>query len=182
MVIDPMQHAKCRYKQVNSCSGDQRISVLLWNTKIYCRHHKVLSSNPMLSDWGAVNILTPYVSIIHFTISLPSWPTPRPRKACLSMKRHNQYVACISCFPTERRCRVVNTPASYLGDPGFKSGSRDRLSCLRFFVVFLSHGRMPGHCLKISPRTASFQIRSNSSVTYHPFIQRYIVLVTERAS
>jgi hypothetical protein len=42
---------------------------------------------------------------------------------------------------TERRGRVVSTPASYLGGPGFKSWPGDRLSWLRFFVVFLSRSR-----------------------------------------
>jgi hypothetical protein len=37
----------------------------------------------------------------------------------------------------ERRGAVVNAPASYSGGPGFKSLPRDRLPCLRYFVVFL---------------------------------------------
>jgi hypothetical protein len=47
---------------------------------------------------------------------------------------------------TEFRSRVINTPASYSGDPGFKSRPGDRLSWLRVFVVFLSlYSRMPGY-------------------------------------
>jgi hypothetical protein len=45
-----------------------------------------------------------------------------------------------SSFHTERR-RVVNTPASYSGGPGFKRRPGDRLSWLRVFVVFLSPSR-----------------------------------------
>jgi hypothetical protein len=40
---------------------------------------------------------------------------------------------------TERRGWVVNTPASYSGGPWFRSWPGGRLSCLRVFVVFLSH-------------------------------------------
>jgi hypothetical protein len=48
-------------------------------------------------------------------------------------------------YVTERRGRVVNTPASYSGDQGFRSRPGDRLSCLRFFVVSISPSRrMPG--------------------------------------
>jgi hypothetical protein len=39
---------------------------------------------------------------------------------------------------TERRGRVVNTLALYSGGPRFKSGTGDRLSCVRFFVAFLN--------------------------------------------
>jgi hypothetical protein len=37
---------------------------------------------------------------------------------------------------TERRGRVGNTPASYSGDPGFKSRPGELLSRLRTFMVF----------------------------------------------
>jgi hypothetical protein len=40
---------------------------------------------------------------------------------------------------TERCGRVVNTPASYFGSPGFKSRPTDRLSRLRFPVVMEEH-------------------------------------------
>jgi hypothetical protein len=39
---------------------------------------------------------------------------------------------------TERRSRVVSTPASYSGDTGFKFRPGDRLFWLRFFVFFQS--------------------------------------------
>jgi hypothetical protein len=42
---------------------------------------------------------------------------------------------------TERRGRVVNTPASYFGGLGLKSSSRDRISWLRFLVIFLGPPR-----------------------------------------
>jgi hypothetical protein len=44
----------------------------------------------------------------------------------------------IIAMDTERRGRVVNTPASYPGGPGFKFRPFDRLSWLIFFVVSLS--------------------------------------------
>jgi hypothetical protein len=45
---------------------------------------------------------------------------------------------------TDHHGRVVNTPASYSGDPGFQSWPGDRLSLLRIFVVPLSPSkRMP---------------------------------------
>jgi hypothetical protein len=37
----------------------------------------------------------------------------------------------------EHRGRVVKTPASYSGGPGVSSRPGDRLSCLKFSVVFL---------------------------------------------
>jgi hypothetical protein len=45
------------------------------------------------------------------------------------------------CLLTERHGRVVYTPASYSGGPGFKSRPRDRLSCPGFFMVFLGPSR-----------------------------------------
>jgi hypothetical protein len=51
---------------------------------------------------------------------------------------------------TEPRGRVVNTPASYSGGPGFKSPSRDRLSWLSFIVGFISPSRqMSAYYLKL---------------------------------
>jgi hypothetical protein len=46
---------------------------------------------------------------------------------------------------------VVNTPASYSGGPGFKHRPGNRLSRLRYFVVFSG---IPGKCrdLKIGTR------------------------------
>jgi hypothetical protein len=59
---------------------------------------------------------------------------------------------------TDRRGRVVNTPAWYSGGPGFKSLPGDRLPRLRFFMFFsvppgklrktalkLGHGRFIPH-------------------------------------
>lgn len=50
---------------------------------------------------------------------------------------------CISCglvsvLITERRSRVVNTPSSYSGNPGFESRPSNGLSWLKLFVVFFS--------------------------------------------
>jgi hypothetical protein len=50
---------------------------------------------------------------------------------CLSLSRQS----------TERRGRVVNTPASYFGGLGLKSSSRNRISWLRFLVIFLGPTR-----------------------------------------
>jgi hypothetical protein len=75
----------------------------------------------------------------------------------------------------ERRGRVVSTPASYSGVPGFTSRPGNRLSWLRPFVVFLSLSRrMPGY-LKIRPRplpTKSFQF---IIIHLSPYNQCYIV-------
>jgi hypothetical protein len=82
---------------------------------------------------------------------------------------------------TERRRRVVNTPAMYSGGPRFKSPFGGRLSCLRFLWFF---SVSPGKCLDSiinKAITASFNVLSNSTFTYHPFIQRYAAWVTERA-
>jgi hypothetical protein len=80
----------------------------------------------------------------------------------------------------------VNTicPASYAGGPGFKYRRRDRLSWLRVFVVSAFPA---GKCRNSVPTwshvtTASFRILSNSSFTYHPFIRRCIIWVSEKAS
>jgi hypothetical protein len=42
---------------------------------------------------------------------------------------------------TERRGRVVNTPASYSGRPGFESRLQRTAILIEVFVVFLSHIR-----------------------------------------
>jgi hypothetical protein len=42
---------------------------------------------------------------------------------------------------TERLCRVVNTPASHSGGPWLKFRPENRLSWLKFFVVFFSSSR-----------------------------------------
>jgi hypothetical protein len=51
---------------------------------------------------------------------------------------------------TERRGRVVTTPATCMVGSGFKSHPGDQVSWLRLFVVFLSHSRdMPGWYLEL---------------------------------
>jgi hypothetical protein len=55
----------------------------------------------------------------------------------------NRYFS--SSLYTERQGRVVNTSASYLGGLGFNSGLGDKLSLLKYVVVFLSPSRLiPG--------------------------------------
>jgi hypothetical protein len=76
---------------------------------------------------------------------------------------------------TEHRGRVVNMPALYLGNPGFKSRPGGRILQLRSFVVFLSPSRHIRDSILNYATTASFLIPSNSSFTYHPLIRRYIV-------
>jgi hypothetical protein len=72
----------------------------------------------------------------------------------------------------------------YLGGPGFKSPPGDRQYWLRFLVLFLSPSRrMPGEVLILShdcflPHPFQFIIH----VLYRHFIQRYVVLVIEKAS
>jgi hypothetical protein len=71
---------------------------------------------------------------------------------------------------TERRGRVVNIPALYSGDHEFTSLPGDRLSSLRFFVVFVGPSRqIPGQYLEIRPRPSSFHVLSNSSFTHPRF-------------
>jgi hypothetical protein len=51
---------------------------------------------------------------------------------------------------SESRGQMVNIPASYSGGPGFKSRPGDRLSWLRYFVVFLSSSKqMQGSTSKL---------------------------------
>jgi hypothetical protein len=74
--------------------------------------------------------------------------------------------------------RTVSILASYSGGPGFKSRTGDRLSWLRFFVVFSDP---PVTCCDSTLNevtTASFHVLSNSSLTYHPLI---LVWVTGKA-
>jgi hypothetical protein len=69
---------------------------------------------------------------------------------------------------TERRGRVVNTPNSYFGGPGFDSRPRWPAILIEVFVIFLSPSRrMLGQYLKIRPRqlsTKSFPIRRHSLI------------------
>jgi hypothetical protein len=74
---------------------------------------------------------------------------------------------------TERRDKVVNTPASYSGGPVFKSRPGDLLSWLRVFVVFLSppgkyrDGTLKLGCHRFLPRHFQFIVHISS------FIRRY---------
>jgi hypothetical protein len=88
----------------------------------------------------------------------------------------------LDMIPTEGRCRLVKIPASYSGEPGFKSRPADRLSWLVFRgfpeILQANAGIVP-----LSYTTASsFQFDSNSSFTYRCFIRRYIITVTGKAS
>jgi hypothetical protein len=79
---------------------------------------------------------------------------------------------------SECRSRVANT-VSHSGCLDFKPLPGDRLSWLRFFVVLLSTPmQVPDSTLNYT-KTVSFHILSKSSFTYHPFIWRCIVWVTE---
>jgi hypothetical protein len=82
---------------------------------------------------------------------------------------------------TRRRGWVVNIPASYSGDPVFRSRPGDRLFLRRYFVFFLSS---PGKCrdsISNMAMTDSFKIVSNSVFTYHTFSRWFIVWVTEKS-
>jgi hypothetical protein len=78
-------------------------------------------------------------------------------------------------FCTERRGRVVNTPASYSRGPGFKTWLGNRLSWLMLFVVLLIP-TTPGYCLKIRPRhlpSKCFPIHHHSLITFHWTLYNY---------
>jgi hypothetical protein len=88
-----------------------------------------------------------HFAISRFKSSVCLSPTPQPihMSPSLFLKKIPLYVSENSTGVTGRRGRVVSTPASYSGGPGFKSRPGDRLYWLRFFVVFLSPSRkMPG--------------------------------------
>jgi hypothetical protein len=98
-----------------------------------------------------------------------------------------QSVQCIRCGSawrktTERRVRLVNTPATNSEIPGFISRSGERLSVLRF-SWFSSDppGEFWDSTLKLCHYRLFPKILYISSFTYHPFIRRYIVCVTEKA-
>jgi hypothetical protein len=80
----------------------------------------------------------------------------------------------------KRRSRVVNIPAKYNGGSGFTFRPGDRLPSLKFFVVFPQSFQANASIVPYNwTTTALFQILS--PFTYDPIIQRYIVLVTEKA-
>jgi hypothetical protein len=82
---------------------------------------------------------------------------------------------------TERHGRAVNTPASYSGGPGsnlgLETGYPDRDVSWLYSVP---PGKFRDNTLHRPRLLAS--VLSNSSFTYHTFIRRYIVWVTETAS
>jgi hypothetical protein len=89
---------------------------------------------------------------------------------------------CSGVLGTESRIRVVNTPASFSEGSRIKSWSGDPPSLQRFSVAFFSpFRRMPDTTLNVAT-AASFQILSNSSFAYRPFLLRYTVLVIKKAS
>jgi hypothetical protein len=66
----------------------------------------------------------------------------------------------------EHRGRMVITPASYSGDPGFKSWPGKQQSRLRFFVVLLSPSRqVPEQGLKLGHEL------------FHPHLLLFIILI-----
>jgi hypothetical protein len=74
---------------------------------------------------------------------------------------------------TERRGRVVSTPASYSGGPGLKSRPGDRLSWQEAFRDFSQSLQANTEIMTQNyATTASFQILFSSSFTYHAFIRR----------
>jgi hypothetical protein len=79
---------------------------------------------------------------------------------------------------TERRGRAVKIPARIRKVPALNIG-REAAIMTKFFMASLSSSRiMPGLCHNLLfPK-----ILSSSSFTYHTFIRRYVVCVTEKAS
>jgi hypothetical protein len=79
---------------------------------------------------------------------------------------------------TARRSRAVSTPASYLGDPGFKSQSVDQLYWMWHFVAFLSTSKqIPRQYLKSVH--GRINVLSNTLFTNHLIIQRHMIWATE---
>jgi hypothetical protein len=81
-------------------------------------------------------------------------------------RRHHHYYC---YYFAEYHGQVVNTPALYFGGPGFKSELGDHFFC---FSIVLS-GECQDSALTLGHKHF-FQIFSNSSFTYFPFIQHYI--------
>jgi hypothetical protein len=74
--------------------------------------------------------------------------------------------------PVERLGQAVNTPASYSSGPRFKSRPGDRLS---WQVLLCFTSVPPGECQDSTLKSDHghfFHILSNSSFTYHPFIEQ----------
>jgi hypothetical protein len=97
------------------------------------------------------------------------------------LARHNSNLCDSIDVYTERRGWVVKATDSFSGGPSFKSRPCDRLSSksLWFSPYFQANS---GISTLKQATTASFQILSNSSFTYHRFIRLYVVWVTEKAS
>jgi hypothetical protein len=84
-----------------------------------------------------------------------------------------------SIYFNERLGRVVNTPGSYSGGSGFKSGPGDRLSWLR--ILWFSS--VPsGECRDSSLQLGHYRFLPNSDSYFHcdSTIQRYVVLDAEK--
>jgi hypothetical protein len=105
----------------------------------WCRRSHVVRFYRMLKNPAMYD--TEKTSSAKFTvISCRYFNRRHKRKAFYGVKKHihNQLQN-----NTERHGRVVNTPASYSGSPGFKSRSTERLSWLRFSWFF---SIPPGEC------------------------------------
>jgi hypothetical protein len=98
----------------------------------------------------------------------------------LFLRRHSVIGSMLENDGTERRDRVVTTPASYSGEPGFKS----LLVYWPSWWMFYTFSSVPlCECWDSSLsycNTACFQILSNSTFTYRPFFQRRLARVAEK--
>jgi hypothetical protein len=108
------------------------------------RRNDYLISLTFLSKGSALNIDSVPCSMVTLTGFSGQWlcvfiePWFTFELSCDSSSVSNISDNYISTTPAECRCRVVKTPASYSGGPGFKSRPGDRLFWLRLFVVFLN--------------------------------------------
>jgi hypothetical protein len=99
---------------------------------------------------------------------------------CSPQERKNDFVNTSGSVFRKRFDRVINTPASYSGDSGFKSRPGDWLSWLGYsYFSSVPRGKYRDITLNKN-MTASFDILSNSAFIYHPFIRFYIVWVAEK--
>jgi hypothetical protein len=96
---------------------------------------------------------------------------------------------CLCIWPilhvkTKCRGRVVNTPASYSGCPGFKSQPRRPATLIEGFVVLFSPStQMPRYYLKITPQllpTKSFPNHHHLLITLSSTL--YSLISTEKAT
>jgi hypothetical protein len=138
------------------CSTEevQLSNFTLWSPKSINAINKIPCLNRtwsgLLSKLGKVTVLR-YISLWSsylLYVCVVQWPfifkySGQKLYALCSLVQRVLYstkVWCISVQPSERRVRVVNTPASCSGGPGLKFRHRD-VSWLRFFVVSLSSSR-----------------------------------------